>query len=218
MVIPYDPEDRLVDALNNQPEIKNATASIVKPHWVMRTYFDGYAAKMDIARPRWEHVPVAVADLGDEELRLDLMIALEVSPCRDCSDSSGTALLWSTSTNAKCALCRLATPSSRGNRRGTRTCASATHGMFSTVSGSGVPFPSRFGDLFPSPGWQLLRRETTGQHPRAPNALLKTAVKVRQADDMNSQPKTATSWRATSHSTIQRNAGVHLGRSTICLS
>lgn len=218
MVIPYDPEDRLVDALNNQPEIMNATASIVKPHWVMRTYFDGYAAKMDIARPRWEHVPVAVADLGDEELRLDIMIALEVSPSWSCSDSSGTALLWSTSTNAKCALCRLATPSSRGNRRGTRTCASATRVMFSTVSGSGVPFPSRFGDLFPSPGWQLLRRETTDQHPHAPSALLKTAVKAHRANDMNLQPKTATSSHATSHSTIQRNEDVRPGRSMICLS
>jgi hypothetical protein len=52
----------------------------VKPHWVLRTFFDGYAEDINTLspRPKWEGIQVAVADLGDEELRLDVMIALEV--------------------------------------------------------------------------------------------------------------------------------------------
>lgn len=94
IVIPYAPEEGILAALQQVSPVVNATASIVKPHWVLRTFFDGYAEDIDTssARPRWENFAVAVADLGDDELRLDVMIALEVGLLRQAeSRADGSA-------------------------------------------------------------------------------------------------------------------------------
>lgn len=78
VVIPYQLNPRLLEAVENQLCVQDGTASIVKPHWILRTYFDGYAEEMDENRPSWENLKVSVAELGDDEARLDIMIALEV--------------------------------------------------------------------------------------------------------------------------------------------
>ncbi|CAK9783269.1 unnamed protein product [Cutaneotrichosporon oleaginosum] len=76
IVIPYEPEESVLAALQQIKSVEDGSASVVKPHWVLRTFFDGYA-DTHTARPRWENIRVSVADLGDEELRLDVMISLE---------------------------------------------------------------------------------------------------------------------------------------------
>ncbi|KLT45862.1 hypothetical protein CC85DRAFT_282010 [Cutaneotrichosporon oleaginosum] len=88
IVIPYEPEESVLAALQQIKSVEDGSASVVKPHWVLRTFFDGYA-DTHTARPRWENIRVSVADLGDEELRLDVMISLEregalLVPFNDC--------------------------------------------------------------------------------------------------------------------------------------
>lgn len=81
IIIPYEPAPEVLAALADLPAVDDASKSIVKPHWVLRTFFDGYAEDIDKcqSRPLWEMLRVAVADLGDDWQRLDVMIALEVS-------------------------------------------------------------------------------------------------------------------------------------------
>ncbi|BEI90488.1 uncharacterized protein CcaverHIS019_0305580 [Cutaneotrichosporon cavernicola] len=91
IVIPHDPEASVVNALREIKSVQDSSASIVKPHWVFRTFFDGIAEDFETSSLplKWKNLATAVADLGDDELRLDLMIALEregavLVPFDDC--------------------------------------------------------------------------------------------------------------------------------------
>ncbi|GMK56575.1 hypothetical protein CspeluHIS016_0304150 [Cutaneotrichosporon spelunceum] len=91
IVIPHDPEPGILNALSEVKPVQDSSASVVKPHWVSRTFFDGYAEGSEASSVplKWKNVETAVADLGDADLRLDLLIMLEregalLVPFDDC--------------------------------------------------------------------------------------------------------------------------------------